>query len=211
MSFGMAYATKKRNKKMCNGGKMAKGGEVGVHEPYSASVGGGKGQSYAGDQTRWAQASKGSISGVYHNQAAKKEHDRVLGEMKSIPKPTSGMSGFAKGGFVEEEEEAGYEALPEEHEHENEAAMHEDADMIARIMHKRKEYSKGGMVANDVGVADADHDSAEFDDLVLRDDLEDNSSAGNEHGNAAEDHDQEDIISRILRSQRKKDRMPRPA
>lgn len=82
----------------------------------------------------------------------------------------------------------------------------DDDDMINRIM-----MSRGGMVANDVGVAEADKLPAEYDDLVLRDDLEDNSSAGNEHGNEALDHEDADIISRIMRSRSKKDRMPRPA
>jgi len=82
-----------------------------------------------------------------------------------------------------------------------------DADMIARIMHKRKMYSKGGEVANDVGVAEADKLPAEFDDMVLDDHLEDDSGAGNEHG----DEDvSDDPIDRIM-MKRKKDKMPRPA
>lgn len=73
--------------------------------------------------------------------------------------------------------------------------VEKDADMIARIMHKRKEYSEGGMVANDVGVAEADTLPAEYDDLVLDDHLEDDSGPGNEKGM--------DVISKVL-SKRKK-------
>lgn len=86
-----------------------------------------------------------------------------------------------------------------------------DADMIARIMHKRKEYSQGGMVANDVGVAEADESPAEYDDLVLRDELEDDSGAGNEHGDTKQDERDSDVVSKIMASRKKKDRMPRPA
>lgn len=70
----------------------------------------------------------------------------------------------------------------------------EDADMIARILHKRKGYSDGGMVANDTPPI-ADDMPADFDDLALRDDLEDDSSAGNEEG---------DIISKVMRSRGKR-------
>lgn len=198
----MAYATKKRGKKC-----MAKGGKVesdmdhgsrrgpegyskyqeqaqnqkGVHTPVSGvtQFPGGKGTSRAGDYAKDRYAGKAIL-----NDHAKKEHHKVIGEMRSMPKPKLPM---AEGGEVSEHEQ--------------------DADMIARIMHKRKEYSQGGMVANDVGVSEADELPAEFDDLVLDDHLEDTSGAGNEHGD--EDvHD--DSIDRIM-LKRKKDRMPRPA
>lgn len=83
----------------------------------------------------------------------------------------------------------------------------QDADMIARIMHKRKEYAMGGEVANDVGVSEADKLPAEFDDLVLDDNLEDDSGAGNEIG---DERVSDDPVDRIM-MKKKKDRMPRPA
>lgn len=90
-------------------------------------------------------------------------------------------------------------------------AEHEqDADMIARIMHKRKMYSEGGMVANETPPI-ADSEPAEFDDLVLDDHLEDNSGPGNEHGDSDQDERDSDVISRVMKSRAKKDRMPRPA
>jgi hypothetical protein len=85
------------------------------------------------------------------------------------------------------------------------ADMH-DADMIARIMHKRKEYAKGGVVANDVGVSEADKLPAEFDDLELDDHLEDTEHASDEIG---DDRVHDDAIDRVM-MKRKKDRMPRP-
>ena len=142
MSFAMMHAMKKRQKKMCDGGRMAEGGDV--------------------DE---------------------------MGEYDPMEHP------MPKG---------------------NESADMEDADMIARIMHKRKQYSKGGQVANDVGVAEADKLPAEYDDLVLRDDDmggadETGANEGDELGDAAVDGEEKDLISKIMSSRKKKDRMPRPA
>lgn len=134
MSFGMAYMTKKHNKKMAKGGAcMAEGGEV-----------------------------------------------EEMGEYDPIEMP-----------------------MPKD----NEAANMEDADMIARIMHKRKEYSKGGMVANDTPPI-ADSMPADFDDLALRDELDGaQPEDSNEHGDADVS---DDPVDRLM-MKRKKDRMPRPA
>lgn len=90
-----------------------------------------------------------------------------------------------------------------------------DGDMVARIMHKRKQYSEGGMVANDTGEGQsADELPNQFDDLVLRDDLESSSDGANNGdalGDKQEDEDRADIVAKIMRSRSKKDRMPRPA
>lgn len=105
---------------------------------------------------------------------------------------------------------SGYDHPQEQH--------YADGGMVDRIMKKREGmYSQGGMVAN--GGMDelddlADGRANEFDDLSLRDDLEsgyDGANSGDELGDAQEDHDREDIVSRIMRSRAKKDRMPRPA
>lgn len=99
-------------------------------------------------------------------------------------------------------------AMPKEHDEHNEAAMHEDADMLQRIMKQR--YSEGGMVANsDEPIADAL--PAEYDDLHLRDHLEPSELGDNELGDHAEDEDRHDVISRAHASWKKKDRLPRPA
>jgi hypothetical protein len=88
-----------------------------------------------------------------------------------------------------------------------------DADMIARIMHKRKMYSEGGMVANDDEPI-ADSMPAQFDDLALDDHLEmheTGANSGDELGDAQEDEDRHDIVAKIMKSRAKKDRNPRPA
>ncbi len=86
-----------------------------------------------------------------------------------------------------------------------EVADMQDADMIARIVHKRREYSKGGMVANDTGTGqEADKLPNQFDDLVLRDDLEDTAPAGNEIGDESVDDEGDDIVGKIMKSRKKK-------
>ena len=92
----------------------------------------------------------------------------------------------------------------------NEMAEHEDNDMIARIMRQR--YSEGGRVANETP-PEADFAPNEFDDLALRDDLEfseTGANSGDEQGDAREDHDRADIVSRVMASRRKKDKLPNP-
>ena len=78
----------------------------------------------------------------------------------------------------------------------NEAAMHEDADMIARIMHKRKMYSEGGMVANakGPGVEDmsSDYDDMQDDTLAFHDTAK---NSGDELG--------EDMVSKIMKKRAK--------
>lgn len=203
MSFGTAYATKKHNKKC-----MAKGGEVKFHHPdqrqkHERGVNtqdtdeGKRGESIAGVAVR--SRSKGAI------RDAKYLHRETLQEARAIHGPTSGKSGFAHGGEVDEMGE--YDPIQNPMPEENESANMEDADMIARIMHKRNQYAKGGEVANDVGVSEADKLPAEFDDLVLDDSLEDDSGAGNEIGDARV-HD--DMVDRIM-LKKKKDKLPRPA
>ena len=121
--------------------------------------------------------------------------------------------GYADGGFIAEEKASGYEDMPEEHDHMNMAAEDEDEAMINKIMAQR--YSKGGRVANDVGMgASADLKDNQFDDLVLRDDLESSytgANSGDEIGDDQEDMDRRDMVSMIMKSRRKKDRLPRPA
>ncbi len=78
-------------------------------------------------------------------------------------------------------------------------------------------YSHGGEVANqDEEITD--DMPAEYDDLHLDDSLNDDGKAdytgansGDELDDVQEDHDRSDIVSRIMASRKKKDRMPRPA
>lgn len=88
-------------------------------------------------------------------------------------------------------------------------------DVVDKVM--RKKYSEGGKVANDGDETTsdlADSDSANFDDLALRDDLEGTNSGasdGDSLGNAQEDEDRHDIVSRIMKQRSMKQRNPRPA
>jgi hypothetical protein len=94
---------------------------------------------------------------------------------------------------------------------ENESANMEDADMIARIMAKRKQFAEGGKVDQDM--PEADFMPNEFDELQLSDGLEtENTGAsnGDELGDAAEDEDRKDIVARIMASRKKKDKLPNP-
>lgn len=110
---------------------------------------------------------------------------------------------MAEGGMVEEEEETGYGEMPKP------MAEDDEGDMISRIM-KRRMMSKGGMVANDTP-PEADFDENDFDDLAMRDHLEGHYPGSQEIGDAQENDDRRDIVSRIMKSRAKKDRMPRPA
>lgn len=96
-------------------------------------------------------------------------------------------------------------------EEEAKAEEHADGGMVGDIMAKR--YSHGGQVANKTGF-NADFHEDQFDDLVLRDDLESEytgANSGDELGNAQKDEDERDLVSMIMRSRHKKDRLPRPA
>lgn len=131
---------------------------------------------------------------------------------------------MAHGGVVD-----GYESSCTEH-CEQPCAIHEQASgyendppeqhyaeggIVDRVM--KKYLSEGGMVANggeDDLDAMPDGRPNEFDDLALRDDLEFNytgANSGDELGDEQEDKDRSDIVSRVMRSRAKRDRMPRPA
>lgn len=96
-----------------------------------------------------------------------------------------------------------------------------EEDMVDRIMKKKSQnfssearFSEGGKVANQDEVM-AGFAPNEFDDLHLRDDLSssygEDDNAGDMLGNEQEDMDRSDILSKIMKSRKKKDRMPNPA
>ncbi len=96
MSMAMKYAMKKR---------MAKGGEAGVHKPHKSSVGGGKGESLAGDHARWAQAEQYSgnpSQAGARNMMAKREHHKVLSELHGMR--GQDRTNLAEGGWSDQEE-----------------------------------------------------------------------------------------------------------
>lgn len=87
--------------------------------------------------------------------------------------------------------------------------------IVDRIMRQRaRMYSEGGKVANETEVDSADHMPAQYDDLVLDDDLEQHDTGANSGDgldDAQENHDRNDIVARIMKSRAKRDRMPNPA
>jgi hypothetical protein len=134
------------------------------------------------------------------NSMAMSEDERSLnqhGEEEQGPQGTW----MADGGFIGSHQS-------EDHE----------KDMVGQIMRqKQKMYSKGGQVANDTGTGqDADKMPNQFDDLVLRnDDMEDadytGANSGDEIDNPGENDRRRDIVSKIMASRKKKDKLPRPA
>ena len=86
-----------------------------------------------------------------------------------------------------------------------------ESDIVSRIIKNRgvTAYSEGGRVANAVEEK-AGEKPAEFDDLVLRDDLESTQKDLGDHlGNAQESHDRADIVARVMASLEKKNKMPK--
>lgn len=252
--------------------------EKGVHSP-SYSNGADKGQSIAGDLVR---ATKIGSRGADNMRMAKQEHSSALSDLKEAPGPTSGKSGFAKGGDVDCPECC--DGMPCEL-HGEQDAMHE-MDMVSKVMGKRKEMmmadggavdsmdrfmsrqankpkikgvheaimkgdpgtsvagsnvyghgygnnmdsakrqhaekleelkkmpapklmSMGGKVANE-DEPEADFMPNEFDYLETEGGMQDNSGAGNEHGDPENDSRLQDMVSRVM-LKRKKQHNPRPA
>lgn len=123
-------------------------------------------------------------------------HKDPMAVEKSIKKAFKGP--FAHGGEVDQEDI-------------DMAEMEDmDDDMIEAIMRKR--YSKGGKVANDTPPM-VDSEKADYDDLALRDDLEfdyTGENSGDELGNEKLDEDDRDLVAAIMKSRKKKDKLPHP-
>lgn len=192
---------------------LAEGGEVDEHirerEEHQKGVHKtGEIQGQARDRMYKSKAADSLAPGF-----GKSLHEEKLKELKMInPK----LKGLADGGFVEEENMSGYVDHPEDEEMMNGPAEEED-DLVSRALKSRKNmYSEGGKVANegeDEMSHMADSDPNEFDDLALEDDLKSSytgANSGDELGDAQEDQDRDDIVSRVMASRRKKDRLPNP-
>lgn len=99
----------------------------------------------------------------------------------------------------------------DEHYEDHHEDHHEHDDVVGHILKKLPHYSQGGRVANHTPIV-AGFKPNEFDDLVLRDDLESTHNTGKDDGDflgdAREDHDRHDTVAQILKSLKKKDRMP---
>lgn len=84
-----------------------------------------------------------------------------------------------------------------------------DHDLVDRIM---KGFAKGGEVKAEEPTADFEDN--DFDVMPLEDTSDADytgENSGDELGNDQEDDDRRDIVVRIMKSRKKKDRMPRPA
>lgn len=220
---------------MCHGGKaMADGGEIkGIHHPALDK----SGFSEAGVHARKIKNPSNMWLSEEHRNIAKDAHEQVINEMKVMK--NKDRKYLADGGVVDDDS-FGHEAEPGDvspspspEPSRRQALIHSlknafgDADsaeaaeghahggdIIDHVMRKRM-MSRGGQVANDVGTgAEADMEPNQFDDLVLRDGLEEHytgANSGDEIGNAQEDADRRDIVAMIMKSRKKKDRLPVPA
>jgi len=137
-------------------------------------------------------------------ESARRDHERTVKELKKMPKPNL----LAKGGEVCPD---CCEGMPcEIHGEQDDSHMF---DMIQSVLSKRKQrLSQGGKVANETEPV-ADFLPNEFDDLVLRDDLDfsyTGKNSGDEVGNSGEDERRKDLVMRAM-LKRKKQHNPRPA
>jgi hypothetical protein len=157
------------------------------------------------------------------NVATEMEHDKPLAQSLAIAysmkRKAEQRDKYAYGGEVESEHcldcDLGHCDIHDRNEEDGISSI--GGDIVGRIMKDQKvqKMSEGGRVANqEHGPNDsrlAGFSRNEFDDLVLRDDLEQSytgENSGDELGNAQEDEDRRDLVSQIMRSLAKKDRMP---
>lgn len=179
-----------KKRKMAKGGMAdcyADGGDVEVEEPAPAD-------SFAG----------------YDKSKAKKVSDSFMN--------------MAEGGFVEEEDASGYHAMPEENadvmaEHaipnqDHDATALDMVDSIMKMRSMAKGYAEGGAVANDTP-PDVEFEDNQFDDMVKDDSLEGKAdytaeNSGDEDGNEALDEEDDDVVDSVMKSRKKKDKLPNP-
>jgi len=157
--------------------------DKGVHKPVGEERY-GRGASEAGEDYR---DYKSEPKGAFSEQGAKSSKDKHREILDELMGMRGGRENMACGGKVGED------------------------DMISKIM--AKHYSEGGRLANKTEIT-ADFDPNEFDDLALRDGLEEHetgANSGDELGDEQEDEDRRDMVSKIMRSRAKRDKLPRPA
>jgi hypothetical protein len=196
-SLAIAYAMKKRGKKMAGGGGyFAEGGmtDAGYQSTCDEHC---TSPCAVHEQAEYNPEHEGDDH--KHNSMALSEDDRDLNEHGDVEE---GPQGSASRMLSKSRDLMAPEASSEEQDD-----SHEE-DMVGRIMKMRQQaFSKGGMVANE---AESNRDT---DYLATDDDLEFNytgSNSGDMLGDAREDQDRKDIVARIMASRRKKDRLPNP-
>lgn len=202
-------------------GKNRRDNEKGVHSSGSQ----GSGNSTAGSLARVGKklAAHGEKARVYGEEkagdgakaASRDLHRKKYEELKGMRRDRKNL---AEGGYVEDEMQSGYQDMPEIYDSPEDDYlsvdvpnldpvddMLDDSDIVDEIMEQR--YSEGGQVANDVGEGqEADKMPNQFDDLVLRDELEfsytgDNS--GDHLGDESLDDEEEELVDGIMRKRKK--------
>ncbi len=197
-----ANRPKEDPRKMAKGGDVKSGNTGGNDTPYYGKnnvqpdvsrgnwgSGARRGTSLAGEHVRGAAMAKENGQHKAHAsriESAKNLHREAIHNIKSDKKDRTNL---AEGGCVSCAD----------------GTCMEHGGMVDRIMAKR--YAKGGEVT-------ADELPNEFDEQELEPAEEfsyTGANSGDELGNEAMDENDRDLISRIMRSRAKKDRMPRPA
>lgn len=178
---------------------MAKGGHV---NPYSASL---KDPKFHEKEMASGYVGHEDVH-EKHNLAAEHEEAKKLNQHLAYGGKVS-HAHHAHGGKVHHSSHMAHGG----HAHAHHMEHHAHGDIVGRIL--RKHYSHGGVLAN-AGDALAEHQAdqhvREYDYLVANDDLESTQQDfGDELGNEREEHDRHDIVSKIIQSMKKKDRMPR--
>jgi hypothetical protein len=192
-SLAIAYAMKKKAREH----EMATGGEMCAYGHPMAEGGFVEEEKDSGYRSMPEESEK-------RDEPAMREDDRMLNQ--------HGQDEIGPRGMDEDNESEPDRIV--DHAVENQGFPMEEEDMVSRIMKQREEhYSEGGQVANDSDPI-ADSEPAEFDYLVNNDDLDSHytgANSGDEIGNQTLDDEMHDIVSRIMRSRAKRDRMPVPA
>jgi hypothetical protein len=192
----------------CGGGMMAGGGFIGSHQSpkkvntrpdlmdhemdhgYMSHEGDVKRPNMMAHSEDDKDLNQHSVD--MHAETSMSEEDLVDRIMMNRKQNNPGEAKFADGGYAE-----GDEMYPH--------AKNKMFDVTNK-------YSEGGKVANQDEI-EAGFDPNEFDVLHLEDDLnfhDTGANSGDELGNSREDEDRKDIVSRIMASRRKKDRLPNP-
>lgn len=191
-SLAIAYNVKRHAKKMARGGMLTNDGyqsECTEHCTQPCAV---------HEMAEYDSADYNKKHPMKPDMMAMEEDSRKLNQHGDEEEGPQG-TWMAEGGMLTDD---GYQ--DEDHE----------MDMVGRIMSQRqKMFSKGGRVANQDSI-EAGFSPNEFDDLHLRDELESSytgANSGDELSSDGEDERRRDMVSRIMASRRKKDKLPRPA
>ncbi len=230
MSMAIKYGLMKRAQKanaceehgmqgceMCHGGMMAEGGEAKKKPEALGKTQSGKDFYQHHADPRHAGFSKQDhLDAMEHHVNAQGPLEHKSREIER-KKMGSGHGGYDHSGQVN--------AIDKMKHHKRMAQAHSDAADDASD-DAPEEFAEGGMVGDDddmvgrimrsrKGEPEADFEMNDFDamDETAPGNEADYTGAdsGDEVGDAQEDEDQRDIVSRIMRSRSKKDRMPRPA